>query len=95
MTPEDIFVQDIQNETCIIYEDTKYFKHLYSGRMSGIPENLQHRELENLCIQHFFENDMEHLVHKEKWQIVIYIKPESLLLRFIRKIKKILIKEPS
>ena len=95
MTPEDIFVQDIHNETCIIYEDTKYFRRLYSGRMSGIPENLKHRELENLCIQHFFENDMEHLVHKEKWQIVIYIKPESLLLRFIRKIKKILIKELS
>lgn len=93
MTPEDIFVQDIQNENCIIYEDTKYFRHLYSGRMSGIPEILKHRELENLCIQHFFENDLEHLVHKEKWQIVIYIKPESPMLRFIRKIKKILIKE--
>lgn len=95
MTPEDIFVQDIQNETCTIYEDAKYFRQLYSGRMSGIPENLKHRELENLCIQHFFENDLEHLVHKEKWQIIIYIKPESLLLRFIRKIKKILIKELS
>lgn len=94
MTPEDIFVQDV-HENCIIYEDTRYFRHLYSGRMSGIPENLKHRELENLCIQHFFENDMEHLVHKEKWQIVIYIKPESLLLRFIRRIKKILIKELS
>ena len=95
MTTEDIFVQDIQYETCIIYEDAKYFRHLYSGRMSGIPENLKHREIENLCIQHYFENDLEHLVHKEKWQIIIYIKPESLLLRFIRKIKKILIKEPS
>ena len=95
MTPEDIFVQDIQNETCTIYEDAKYFRQLYSGRMSGIPENLKHRELENLCIQHFFENDLEHLVHREKWQIIIYIKPESLLLRFIRKIKKILIKELS
>lgn len=95
MTTEDIFVQDIQHETCIIYEDAKYFRQLYSGRMSGIPENLKHRELENLCIQHFFENDLEHLVHKEKWQIIIYIKPESLLLRFIRKIKKILIKELS
>lgn len=94
MTPEDIFVQDI-HENCIIYEDAKYFRQLYSGRMSGIPENLKHRELENLCIQHFFENDLEHLVHKEKWQIIIYIKPESLLLRFIRKIKKILIKELS
>lgn len=94
MTPEDIFVQDIY-ENCIIYEDTRYFRQLYSGRMSGIPENLKHREIENLCIQHFFENDLEHLVHKEKWQIIIYIKPESLLLRFIRKIKKILIKELS
>lgn len=94
MTPEDIFVQDI-HENCIIYEDTRYFRHLYSGRMSGIPENLKHREIENLCIQHYFENDLEHLVHKEKWQILIYIKPESLLLRFIRKIKKILIKELS
>ena len=94
MTPEDIFVQDI-HENCIIYEDTRYFRHLYSGRMSGIPENLKQREIENLCIQHFFDNDLEHLVHREKWQIVIYIKPESLLLRFIRRIKKILIKELS
>lgn len=88
MTPEDIFVQDI-HETCIIYEDTRYFRHLYSGRMSGIPENLKHREIENLCIQHYY------LVHKEKWQILIYIKPESLLLRFIKRIKKLLIKELS
>lgn len=94
MTPEDIFVQDI-HENCIIYEDTRYFRHLYSGRMSGIPENLKQREIENLCIQHFFDNDLEHLVHREKWQIVIYIKPESLLLRFIKRIKKLLIKELS
>lgn len=94
MTPEDIFVQDI-HENCIIYEDTRYFRQLYSGRMSGIPESLKHREIENLCIQHYFDHNTEHLVYKEKWQIIIYIKPESLLLRFIRKIKKILIKEPS
>lgn len=94
MTPEDIFVQDI-HENCIIYEDTRYFRHLYSGRMSGIPENLKHREIENLCIQHYFENDLEHLVHKEKWQILIYIKSESLLLRFIKRIRKLLIKELS
>lgn len=94
MTPEDIFVQNI-HENCIIYEDTRYFRQLYSGRMSGIPENLKHREIENLCIQHYFEHDLEHLVHKEKWQIVIYIKPESLLLRFIKRIRKLLIKELS
>ena len=37
---------------CLIYEDTNYFKFLFTGPFDKIPEKLKNRTLENICIQY-------------------------------------------
>lgn len=83
MTAEDIFINDLKTNgiplNCVVYEDSNFFRHLYSGPFSGIPDNLRNREIENMCLQY-------------NWQLLIYIKPESPVLRAFRKLIKFFIR---
>lgn len=57
---------------CLIYEDTNYFKFLFTGPFDKIPEKLKNRPLENICIQYEV--------------VVFYVKPLPAYITLFQKV---------